>query len=151
MTVFPAGVPLMMQGKQVELRLERLTEVHGAMLGRLTVPSLNFPLWTLEDAWRGNAKGVSCIPLGTYGCAPHGWEEKSPVKFKRVWEVLSVPNRSAILIHSGNTHEDVEGCILVGMEMKITSNSASVLRSREAVDILRQTLGQNRFTLTVAA
>jgi hypothetical protein len=66
--------------------------------------------YTAEDDWRQNAKGVSCIPAGTYLCRIR-W---SPKFQKKLFEVMKVPGRGDILIHSGNTEEDVEGCILLG-------------------------------------
>jgi hypothetical protein len=78
--------------------------------GTLVVPGRP-PLQTMEDDWAGNARGKSCIPPGDYRLQRswfyrHGFE---------VFEVMAVPGRSRILIHPGNTEEDVEGCIAPGM------------------------------------
>lgn len=93
--------------------------------------------YTLEEPWRNNApadyKGEteSCIPEGRYYCVPHNSE-----KYKNVWRLEGVPNRSAILIHAGNTLKDTEGCILVGMRPAPNG----VAESQVALTKLRQRL-----------
>jgi Family of unknown function (DUF5675) len=64
---------------------------------------------TAEDDWLHNAPSVSCIPSGSYLCR-RGHFPKNGEKF----QVMDVPNRSTILIHAGNTEEDVMGCIMLG-------------------------------------
>ena len=55
---------------------------------------------------------VNCIPAGTYDVRV-SW---SP-RFKCLLpEVLNVPGRTGIRIHSGNYPKDTSGCILVGRE-----------------------------------
>ena len=68
-----------------------------------------FSCLTLELPWRNNERMVSCIPLGTYDVIP-----RTSAKFKNHLYVTDVPNRSFILIHQGNYHSDILGCILVG-------------------------------------
>jgi hypothetical protein len=115
-----------------------------ATLGYLVVGKV--VVHTLEDAWKDNQRGVSCIPAGTYKCIPHGWEPDSTVRFKRVWEVTNVPGRSAILFgHPGNSDADTKGCILPGL-----GNASGVLTSSvSAAELLRKVIGCNPFTLTI--
>lgn len=68
-----------------------------------------FECKTLELTWKGNQRRISCIPAGKYNVVKH----KSP-KFKNSFWIKNVPNRSEILIHRGNFHFDILGCILVG-------------------------------------
>jgi hypothetical protein len=71
-------------------------------------------LFTLEDPWLNNAPNVSCIPTGTYRCIfsmSARWKKLMP-------ELLNVPGRSSIRIHGGNTTQDTEGCILLGMGLE---------------------------------
>lgn len=117
------------------LRTER--NVDG-VFGRLTGPDLS--LFTCEDDWENNARGVSCIPPGKY------WLKRTVfVKHNLpTFEVTDVPGRTRILIHAGNTEEDVEGCILVGLvrgEIMVQRDEdtgaanvvkQAVLRSKEA-------------------
>jgi hypothetical protein len=65
--------------------------------------------FTLELAWKNNERKVSCIPKGNYTCV----SRNSP-KYGRHYHVTNVPNRDLILIHHGNYHTDILGCILIG-------------------------------------
>jgi len=99
---------------------------------------------TLEKPWKDNKRQISCIPAGQYKCVPY-----SSVKFTNVWEVTNVTNRSKVLIHSGNTTDDIEGCILIGMEHGTLNNKDAVLRSKEALLKLRAENAGKSFNLTI--
>ncbi len=86
-------------------------------IGRLFVDGV-FECYTLEDAVRETADpverwkipGETAIPRGMYPVTL----TLSP-RFKRVLPLLGgVRGFSGVRIHSGNTAEDTEGCILVG-------------------------------------
>lgn len=66
---------------------------------------------TLELAWRNNEQRISCIPTGVYRVVRR-WTAKYGNHF---W-LQNVPHRSMILVHYGNFHFNVLGCILVGKE-----------------------------------
>lgn len=96
----------------MKLTLVRDTFGYGGTLGVLSVDGEHFCntlepcLGITEKYGRG-----ACIKPGTYSIDLH----YSP-KFKRYMLTLcAVPLRSGILIHSGNTAEDTQGCILVGV------------------------------------
>jgi len=95
----------------------------------------------LEEAWRNNERGNSCIPEGSYTCRRY-----KSAKFGECWRIEGVPGRSAILIHFGNTTADTEGCPLTG-------NWAwgTVIRaSKDAFNrLMRVTKGRGSFSLTV--
>lgn len=131
----------------MQLTLTRKIQANGAVVGVLT--GLSVPLYTLEDQWRDNKPSVSCIPTGAYEVRPHGWEINSPFKYNHVWQIHGVSGRSAILIHSGNTHKDTEGCILVGMSTQITQLGSLVGDSRMAIELMRTEIGQRPFTIVV--
>lgn len=110
------------------LTLERQTFLPQCTIGSLSVDGV-FQCYTLEDTVRETSDPVECwkipsataIPVGTY-----------PVtltmsnRFKRVLPLLgNVRGFSGVRIHSGNTHEDTEGCILVGVTKLATSVGAS--------------------------
>lgn len=78
--------------------------------GQLYVPD-HEPLQTMEDDWIYNRVGVSCIPPGRYTLR-RSWFYKHDYE---VFEVTEVPGRRRILVHPGNTEEDVEGCIAPGL------------------------------------
>lgn len=92
---------------------------------------------TLELAWRNNQRKVSCIPKGTYTCVVRN----SP-KYGNHWHVTNVPNRDLILIHHGNYHTDILGCILVGLGHKDLNKDGykDVVMSKVAMDELRKLL-----------
>lgn len=74
---------------------------------------------SLELAWRGNKRSVSCIPPGiyplkykTYGRFYNRYKERFEHQFVPL--VCNVPGRSEILFHIGNYPKDTLGCVLVG-------------------------------------
>lgn len=69
----------------------------------------NFKCYTLELPWKNNKRGVSCIPVGKYKVV-----KRSSEKYGNHLHILDVKGRSFILIHSGNYHTQIQGCILVG-------------------------------------
>jgi hypothetical protein len=74
---------------------------------------------TLELPWKDNQRGVSCIPPGRYVM-----RVRTSERHGRHLELIDVPGRSLILIHTGNYAEsinpttgqsDIKGCILPGV------------------------------------
>jgi hypothetical protein len=133
----------------IEVTLTRMPERGNSTPGVLTVSGLSRKLYTCEDKWLDNEPRISCIPKGRYLCQPHGWEPNSPFKYKQVWQITNVPNRTAILIHAGNTHIDTLGCVLVGLGLNLQGSDAVISQSRIAVDMLRKHIGPNSFWLTI--
>lgn len=109
-------------------------------------------LFTGELPWRDNHARVSCIPEGNYKCQP--WHSR---KYPNHYNVMDVPERSAILFHSGNFSgardkgflTNVEGCILVGKARGTIKGQKAVLSSKVAMDALRKYIGENFFGLEV--
>lgn len=131
--------------------LTREPDDEQGTFGKLRLPD-GTEFFTLELPWRGNATGASCIPPGTYKVAIRN----SP-KFGRIYEVMNVPGRTAILIHSGNVAGDkkagynshVEGCILLGLNKGKVGNQKAVQQSRAAVAQFMEKMGGQPFTLSV--
>lgn len=74
--------------------------------GLLSIDGMPFGR-TLERAWIDNLPLVSCIPAGEYAVK---WT-KSP-RFKRhTLEVMNVPGRRGIRIHSADYVHELQGCI----------------------------------------
>lgn len=65
---------------------------------------------TLELGWNNNMRNISCIPKGTYKVK----RTFSPKFMKYTYEILNVPNRSGIRIHSVNFYWQLLGCIALG-------------------------------------
>lgn len=140
--------------------LIRFAYLSSCTLGWLTFGPLK--LATIERPWIPDPDGPggqpreSCIPDATYQIQP--WNSaKFPNTFILVNNAAGVylqpylipPNqkhgRSAILIHIGNTVNDVVGCIAVGTE----HSGHSVINSRIAMERLRSVLGQGNHQLSV--
>tara|TARA_R110000851_G_scaffold160786_1_gene304104 strand:- start:46133 stop:46597 length:465 start_codon:yes stop_codon:yes gene_type:complete len=104
-------------------------------------------LCSLELPDKNNKQSVSRIPAGTYTVVAR----HSP-KFGHHFHVLGVPGRSYILIHTGNYHTDIRGCILIGMEFAHVGSTKEidVKRSRTAMEVLHKHLdGQDEIKLTI--
>jgi|ERR1017187_76140 hypothetical protein len=107
---------------------------------------------SLELPWRNNDHGTSCIPSGVYTCH---WIN-SP-KHGPCYEVMNVPNRSMVEIHSANFAGDVAlgkqsqllGCIALGKEVGEMTGQQAILNSKLAVAQFEQCMDQQDFELTI--
>ncbi len=137
--------------------------------GKLVADTLE--LFTLEEAWRPDPDGPggqrrdathveSCIPDGEYQVVPHD-SPKFPNTYALVAPHLGVYRwpadvpanqpwgRSAILMHAGNTVQDIMGCIAVGLMHGKMGALPAVLFSKAGMDRLRDLLGRETHTLTI--
>lgn len=100
----------------MQLLITRETSTGVTTPGQLFLVNGNSKRWlayTLEDVVRAGAKvhGRTAIPAGTYEL-----RISLSNRFKKeLPEVLAVPGFVGVRIHGGNTHENTEGCPLVGM------------------------------------
>lgn len=138
----------------MKLLLERQQRGLTCTIGSLFIDG-SFECFVLEDVIReirgvpvGNwkVKGKTAIPAGTYDVLI-----TYSNRFKRDMPlIVGVPGFEGIRIHTGNTDEDTDGCLLVGMEVQ----GESLTRSREAYGRLYDKLaaalkgGQN-VTITI--
>jgi hypothetical protein len=96
----------------------------------------SFSCQTIELPWRDNKPNISCIPAGEYNV-----DIRYSPKYGKIYHVKEVPNRSYILMHSGNFAGDktkgyktnVAGCILLGKKQGLLMGQWAVLNSRIAV------------------
>lgn len=124
-------------------KIQRFCDGPMGTFGELTGDQ--FHAFTIEQPWRGNLQGHSCIPLGTYVCR-RGTFPKHGVAF----EVCDVPDRSAILIHAGNIASNFEGCIGLGDTLGVVDGQWAVLNSVVTVQKFMQHLdGVDEFELVI--
>lgn len=106
-----------------------------------------FTCKTLELPWRNNQKMISCIPADEYIVEPR---KAHPLRNYDHFIITGVPNRSYILIHSGNYVWHVLGCILVGDSHTDINKDGlvDVTNSKATLKILVSLL-KEKFKLTI--
>jgi hypothetical protein len=99
----------------MELTLARKTLTEKSTIGQLFING-NLFCYTMEDCVRDvKVPGETAIPYGVYEVITNYSN-----RFKKVMPLLlNVPGFEGVRIHSGNTAEDTEGCILVGEKSHI--------------------------------
>ncbi|MDB4299641.1 DUF5675 family protein [bacterium] len=71
-----------------------------------------FDCHSLELPWKDNKNDISCIPTGEYIV-----RKRYSKKYKNHLHVTDVEGRTWILIHHGNYHTDILGCIILGSDL----------------------------------
>ncbi len=108
------------------------------------------------------------VPAGFYVCEPHGWEPETQLRFKKTWALVGQgvvhqaeqfstwiqpvspgDPRIACLLHGGVRDEHTRGCILQGLSRGITMGEKSLLRYPEAMDLLRNRIGNRHWYLSI--
>lgn len=119
----------------MELLLKRQIRTKDFTLGELFIDGISFCM-TVEDMERmPNEKvyGKTAIPKGTYKVIVN-----MSNRFKKEMPLLlNVPNFEGIRIHSGNTAEDSEGCIIVGMKRTLSGVSLSRIAFNKLMEKLK--------------
>jgi Family of unknown function (DUF5675) len=123
--------------------LVREPSTSDGTLGEMFTPEGDHLCFTMELPWNDNEPDKSCIPTGTYTCVPH-----NSAAHPGTWELLNVPGRSEILIHTGNTDADSLGCILVGRTIGSLNGMPAVLLSNVAFHLMKQSV-PSTFQLTI--
>ena len=146
--MMPTGNPTSVTGNKMRcFLLIRLPQHEDGTFGVLldgVIEQTPFCL-TVERPWMNNQKEISCIPVGEYICR----RVDSP-KFGNTFEVMNVPNRTAILFHKGNLAMDSHGCIIVGEQFESLSGKVAVLASGKGFDeFLWRTENLNEFKLEI--
>ena len=131
----------------MQILIQRHALKAGYTIGRMEINGRYF-CDTLEDTDRGlsaemsedeiaalKVKGATAIPTGTYRI---DMQTRSP-RFGRVLpRLVSVKGYAGVLIHSGNTADDTEGCILVGLNRERGKLIGSRLKLGRLLVLLRE-------------
>jgi hypothetical protein len=124
----------------MELRLVRQHFTDNSTIGNLTIDGDNLTLYTLEDKDRklsstDDLKAITDIKVFGKTAIPYGRYEVIMTysnRFKQTMPLLlGVNGFEGVRIHSGNTSEDTEGCVLVGYSKDVLNNR--ILNSRAAI------------------
>ena len=107
--------------------------------------------YTLEPGWSDT--DFPKVDAGFYHSVRHGSR-----KYGQTWALEGVDvthwqtpgiARSAVLLHRGNVDEETRGCILPGLKRGKLNGEPAVLRSKDAMDVLRTEIGDAEFYLTI--
>lgn len=133
------------------ITLQRFAYTPWGVFGRLVYG--DFRAFSVERPWVDNKARESCIPDGTYKLQ---WYN-SP-KFGETWAVIGdtvslfpAPGiaRSAVLIHPGNTMDDLLGCIALGSTLGTVNGKWGVLNSKATVETFRSITKGKNLTLEI--
>lgn len=100
-----------------KLLVTRISNDNNQCLGTFAVSGTElFMGKTLELPWKNNQHDISCIPRGIYICKYTRSNRLSALAGHDVftYEVLDVPGRAGIRIHSANYFFQLLGCIALG-------------------------------------
>ena len=131
----------------MELTLKRVRQGNNSTLSELYING-TFQCYGLEDTVRDvKIKGRTAIPAGTYklginreGGMNTAYIKRFPDMHEGMIEIRAIPNFSLVYIHIGNTHEDTEGCLLVGTYFHKSNDDWGVYQLAEAYKQLYQTI-----------
>ena len=102
---------------------------------------------TLELPDNNHDRNISRIPEGTYNCA----YSYSPHFNKGTYEILNVPDRSNIRIHSANYFNELRGCIAIGKNLYDMNRDGELdlTESRKAIEEFETVLQKKPFKLKI--
>jgi hypothetical protein len=140
----------------MELNIKRIARRETYTVGRLYIDGKYF-CDTLEDKDRGlrqdmpvaviratKRKGITAIPTGRYritlAVQSPKFSKRATYQFCNGYlpRLINVPGYDGVLIHSGNTARDTEGCLLVGKNTQV----GKVLDSRKTfIELYDRLLG----------
>lgn len=135
-----------------EITLTRFGYTPMGTFGRLELPS-GTEIYTVERPWLSNRQRESCIPEGRYamGMRASGVVSRSTGgEYARGWEIMDVPARTYIMLHPGNTMDDLLGCIAPGLSLGFVGGKWAVTKSRDAFrDVMTELAQEDEWVLHI--
>jgi len=112
------------------IKVERFLHHPDCEISRVYINN-HFFCFGLEDAKRTTKiHGQTCIPEGKYPLSTRYSPRFSPrTGHDMIW-VKNVPGFEYILIHTGNTISDTEGCLILGNKIGVINQKDAVLNSK---------------------
>ena len=142
----------------MELRLERKYRSNNYCIDKLYINGKYFSdaledpdrgltdTMNLEEIKRIKVKGDTCIPYGTYNVTI----TYSPRFKKNLPLINNVKGFDGIRIHSGNTPQDTEGCLLLGLNKVKGRVVDSKVTVNKFIDIVQEALNKGeKVTITI--
>lgn len=129
----------------MKVKLIRYREDAEGTFGVVSIEQTDFACHSIELPWVNNLPNVSCIPPGKYR-VEWGITGKHP---EGIYVIQNVPGRTFIEFHSGDDITQIEGCILLGYELKMWIGLDELNRSWEAVHDFEAKLGYMGFDLEI--
>jgi hypothetical protein len=132
------------------LKLMRISGDGDSTIGNLFINDAFF-CYTLEDTYQEvKIPGKTRIPKGNYNVGfrkeltplTQKYRDANPDWFTYHLEVENVPGFNSIYIHSGGTHADTEGCILVSDSLQVKDKENFLTNSRNTFKRFYQYLSQ---------
>jgi hypothetical protein len=110
------------------IKVERFIHHADCEISRVYIRD-KFFCFAIEDAHRTTKiKGETCIPPGTYELGVRHSPYFTPrLGHEMIW-VKNVPGFEYILIHTGNTISDTDGCLIVGKSIGTLKGKDGVVR-----------------------
>lgn len=123
----------------VELHVDRFISDDDTTLSRISVDG-RFVCFGLEDEYHERkvpketriSAGSYDINLRTHGGFHERYRQRFADIHRGMLQISEVADFTDILIHCGNTDEDTEGCLLVGMDAQTSAGDMSIGRSTAA-------------------
>lgn len=108
---------------------------------------------TLELGDHNNASQISCILPGKYTCKYTRSNSFSLAHGKDIYtyEIIGVPNRAGIRIHSANFYSELRGCIALGDSHKYLNKDGllDVVHSGDTVKLFEEIMEYKDFELEI--
>ncbi len=122
-------------------------------LSRVSVPHAEWACFALELPWKDNRTNVSCIPAGEYEVA----YTFSPHFGKKTYQIINVPERSGIRIHSGvwagdkskGYHTHSLGCPLFGKKYGTHKGQKAIFLSSLAIGKFERLMHREPFVIKI--